>query len=137
MDGSGLDLLAVQLHKVYFTEFQPRNAYCCKFMKFLLLQIGYLLILLLGLGSVWADHPEHYDHNTIKRLRDAGEILPLETIIDKFQKTYRRGRILEAELEMEDGRYIYELVILDGKGSVRELEYDAHTGAFWRAEETH
>jgi uncharacterized membrane protein YkoI len=86
---------------------------------------------------VWADHPERYDQNTIKRLRDAGEILPLEIIINKFQKTYGRGRILEAELEVEDGRYIYELVILDEKGSVRELEYDAYTGEFWRVEETH
>lgn len=108
-----------------------------KFTKFPLLKREHLLALLLGIGLAWADHPEHYDHNTIKRLRDAGEILPLETIIKKFQKTYSRGRILEAELENEDGRYIYELVILDGKGRVRELEYDAHTGEFWRVEENH
>jgi uncharacterized membrane protein YkoI len=106
-------------------------------MKFPLLQTGCLSALLLGSSLVWADHPEDYDHNAIKRLRDTGEILPLETIIDKFQKTYSRGRILEAELENEDGRYIYELVILDGKGRVRELEYDAHTGEFWRTEESH
>lgn len=106
-------------------------------MKSPLFQTGCLLTLLLGIGLSRADHPEHYDHNTIKRLRDAGEILPLETIIKKFQKTYSRGRILEAELENEDGRYIYELVILDGKGRVRELEYDAHTGEFWRTEEPH
>jgi uncharacterized membrane protein YkoI len=106
-------------------------------MKFLLLHAGYLLIFVLGSELVWAEHPEHYDHDTIKRLRDAGEILPLETIIKKFQKTYSRGRILDAELENEDGRYVYELVILDGKGSVRELEYDARTGEFWRTEESH
>jgi uncharacterized membrane protein YkoI len=42
--------------------------------------------------------------------------------------------LLEVELEFEDGRYVYELVILQEDGTVRELEYDARSGRFWRSE---
>ena len=74
------------------------------------------------------------DHEDIKRLRDAGDILPLEAIIDNFREQHQGGRILEAELEFEEGRYVYELEILYPDGRVLELEYDAHSGEFWRIE---
>ncbi len=69
-----------------------------------------------------------YDHNEIKRLRDAGEILPLETIIDNYRERHRGGRIIEVELEFVENRYVYEIEILDDDGTVQELEYDARTG---------
>ena len=77
------------------------------------------------------------DHDMIKRLRDAGEILPLETIIARFRVKHPEGRVLEAELEEENGRYVYEIYMLYESGIVLELEFDAHTGEFWRIEEDH
>ena len=78
---------------------------------------------LIGTGHARADD----DHLRAKDLVESGEILPLEKILlDAFQN--RQWRLLEAELEDEHGRYIYELEILDDKGKVRKLKYDAKTG---------
>lgn len=68
------------------------------------------------------------DHDTSKRLRDAGEIVSLETILKAYRQRYGGGRILETELEFERGRYVYEIKFLGKDGTVRELEYDARTG---------
>jgi uncharacterized membrane protein YkoI len=68
------------------------------------------------------------DPDEIKRLRDAGEILPLQLIIDKLPAPHRGERLLEAELELlGDGRYVYELKTLSSDGTVWELQYDART----------
>lgn len=74
------------------------------------------------------------DHDEIRRLRGAGQILSLETIIANHRREYRGGQLLEAELEFERGHYVYELKILGNDGTVREFEYDARTGALWRIE---
>lgn len=67
------------------------------------------------------------DHLRAKDLVESGEIQPLEKILQNvFQG--RPWRLLEAELDMEHGRYIYELEILDDKGKVLKLEYDAKSG---------
>ena len=80
---------------------------------------------LIGTGHARADDDD--DHLRAKDLVESGEILPLEKILlDAFQN--RQWRLLEAELEDEHGRYIYELEILDDKGKVRKLKYDAKTG---------
>ena len=38
------------------------------------------------------------------------------------------ARLLEAELDDDDGEFIYEIELLTGDGVVRELEIDARTG---------
>jgi len=38
------------------------------------------------------------------------------------------AHLLEAELEEEDERYVYEIELLTGEGVARELELDARTG---------
>ncbi|MEX0959044.1 MAG: PepSY domain-containing protein [Burkholderiales bacterium] len=62
-----------------------------------------------------------------RRLREIGEILPLETIMDKA-RGYRNGDVIEIELEREDWGYKYEFEILDSSGQVWELELNATTG---------
>lgn len=74
------------------------------------------------------------DHEEVRRLRDAGQILALETIIANHRRQHPGGQLLEAELEFEQGRYIYELKMLGDDGAVREFEYDAHSGEPWRVE---
>ncbi len=78
---------------------------------------------MIGISGSLADS----NHNEARRLKEAGEILPLEEIITKARKL-RTGHILEIELEHEHERYIYELEILDDDGTVWELEYDAKSG---------
>lgn len=87
----------------------------------------------LVLAPAWADR----DQDDIKRLRDAGEIMPLHAIIEKFRERRPQGRLLEAELEIEDGRYVYELKILDDSGTVQDLQYDARTAEFLKIQEEH
>jgi len=99
---------------------------------------GYLLSLLMALfflsstASLMAD--DETDQDQALRLRTEGEILPLETILEKA-KTVRAGRVLEAELEKKNDGYIYEIEIIAEDGSVWELKYDAKTAALLSQEE--
>ena len=74
------------------------------------------------------------DYKEAKRLLDAGEILPLEQILGYARQTYP-GRILEAELENEHGRVVYELEILGDDSIVREIYIDAKSGELLSVEE--
>lgn len=78
---------------------------------------------------------EKRDYADIRRLQSSGEILSLETIIARHRRQHPGGQLLEAELELEQGRYVYDLKILDGDGVVREFEYDARTGELWSLEQ--
>lgn len=74
------------------------------------------------------------DHNRARALKEAGEILPLEQVIERA-KQERPGRLLEAELKEKEGRFIYELELLDEKGIVWELKYDAKSGALLKSKQ--
>ena len=67
------------------------------------------------------------DHETARRLSEAGEILPLETILEHAQQL-QSGRVIEVEFEQDHGQYFYEIEILTTKGTAWELELDAQTG---------
>jgi len=67
------------------------------------------------------------DHDEARVLRERGIILPLAEILDRNMP--RPGaRLIEAELEREHGRLIYELEYLSG-GEVYKLRIDAVSGA--------
>jgi len=63
----------------------------------------------------------------IRKLREAGNIMSLETLLKNIRQDYP-GRIIEIELDKEDEHYIYELEIVDADGVVWELHFDAGTG---------
>ena len=95
------------------------------------LPLAAALLLTAGLsGSATAGR----DHDEIRRLRSAGKILSLETIIARHRREDPSGQLLDAELELEKGRYLYELKFLGDDGVVREFEYDARTGELWHVE---
>ena len=74
------------------------------------------------------------DYKEAKRLRESGEIMPLEEILKNVRNSYP-GRILEVELENEKGRVIYELEILGADRIVREIYIDAKSGELLSVEE--
>ncbi|CCG08707.1 PepSY domain-containing protein [Pararhodospirillum photometricum] len=77
------------------------------------------------------DNDDREDH---ERARDAvmrGNALPLSRIL-RDAEAQGLGRLLEADLEDHHGRLIYELKMLDPRGQVTELRYDAATGALLR-----
>ncbi|MCW8828921.1 MAG: PepSY domain-containing protein [Gammaproteobacteria bacterium] len=82
-----------------------------------------LLALLFSLPLAADDN----DHERARQALEAGEILPLGTIINKIERDYP-GQILEVELEREDGRWIYEIKQLREGGSLVKMELDAADG---------
>jgi len=88
-----------------------------------------ICLALVGAGHVQADD----DHEQARNLREAGEILPLETIIAKVHAS-GLGRVLEVELKTEHGRYVYEIEVIDRQGRVMELLFDARSGQQLKSE---
>ena len=68
------------------------------------------------------------DHDRARRAMEAGEILKLSEIL-RVAETARPGRVIELELDRDDGRWIYELELLSPDGRLYEMEIDAATGA--------
>ena len=63
----------------------------------------------------------------------SGRILPLQQILDRYQPRYG-GRLLDLEVEHEDGIIIYELEVLQDDGRVIELKVDARDGRLLKRE---
>lgn len=74
------------------------------------------------------------DHIEARRLRDSGEILPLEDILKNVRQIYS-GKLLEVELDIEDDLIVYEVEILGKDGMVKEIYVDARTGKLLSARE--
>ena len=89
------------------------------------------LILLAAMPAASRD----LDQDEALRLRRDGLILPLETLLQHAMRSYPGARLLEAELEEEDGRYLYEIELLTTDGIARELELDARDGRLIKDEE--
>jgi len=63
----------------------------------------------------------------VRQLRESGKILPMEDILTR-SRTAQPGQVVEVELDREDGRYIYEVKIIDDTDKVHKLEIDAASG---------
>ncbi|HTN31530.1 MAG TPA: PepSY domain-containing protein [Pseudomonas sp.] len=68
------------------------------------------------------------DQDEALRLRQEGVIQPLDALLRPLLERYPGARLLEAELEEEHGRFIYELELLTQQGEVRDIELDAGSG---------
>ncbi len=91
-------------------------------------RIGTVIILLAVVASLPGWRPPRADegHDEARKLRETGVILPLEVILQKARQL-QPGRVVETELEREQGRYIYEIKIVDEKGVLHEVKFDAKT----------
>lgn len=74
------------------------------------------------------------DARQARALLDAGEILPLETILERA-RAVQPGRVLEVEFESKGERHIYEVELLDEHGVVHELELDARSGTVLKSKQ--
>ncbi|MCC1497392.1 PepSY domain-containing protein [Alcanivorax sp. 1008] len=84
-----------------------------------------LLTGLLAAGTTFAS--DRLDHNEIYKLRQSGEIMSMEKVLE-HARTIQPGQLIEAELEREKGGYVYELKIIDAEGRMHKLELDARSG---------
>ncbi|HXH65037.1 MAG TPA: PepSY domain-containing protein [Mariprofundaceae bacterium] len=97
--------------------------------RFRALATGVLTVLVLT-GSIVSPVPAaegNDDQDVVRELRQQGKILPLSTIVERLTAKYP-GRILQAELENEKGKRIYEIQMILKGGIVRTFHVDAHTG---------
>ena len=81
---------------------------------------GLLLVSLCMAGSAVADR-DHDEVRQLRQLRNAGQITSLETILARHRRRHPSGQLLEAKLEFEQGRYVYELKLLGNDGVVLSL----------------
>lgn len=84
---------------------------------------------LLPWGMAVADEPA--DHERARRALEAGEVMPLRTVLEEVERDYP-GEVLEVELDLEDGAWVYEIKLIRKGGDVLKLELDARDGSLRR-----
>lgn len=67
------------------------------------------------------------DHEQARAAVQSGQILPLQTVLRKVEEQHP-GIFLEAELEKDDGVWVYEIKLLQASGQRLKLKVDAATG---------
>lgn len=67
------------------------------------------------------------DSKRVRRLVQEKKIISLESLMPSIRK---QGdfKVLEIELDEDDGKLVYEVELLDKEGRVYEIKYDARTG---------
>lgn len=87
--------------------------------------VGVLIALVCVLAPAAAANGKD-DHERARAAVLAGDVLPLPIVLERLQRTHP-GQVLEVELEREDGRWIYEVKLLQPGGQLVKLELDART----------
>lgn len=85
---------------------------------------GLILSLAVALPT-WAE--EAGDHDRARRALEAGEILPLKTVLEKVSVD-TPGEVMEVEMERSAERWVYEIKILRSGGALVKLIVDARDG---------
>ncbi|MGE0279542.1 MAG: PepSY domain-containing protein [Rhizobiaceae bacterium] len=67
------------------------------------------------------------DHDRAREALARGEILPLSRILAVVEQEVG-GRIIEIDLDRDDGRYVYEVEAVSRDGRLVELSIGAATG---------
>lgn len=75
--------------------------------------------------SVHAEEPG--DHDRARRALEAGEVLPLKTVLEKVSLD-TPGQVMEVEMERKGARWVYEIKILRPGGALVKLVVDAGDG---------
>lgn len=68
------------------------------------------------------------DHDRARRAVQAGEVLPLKTILDAVARDFP-GDVVETELEEDHGQQTYEIKLIAPDGQMMKIIYDAHDGS--------
>ncbi len=85
-----------------------------------------LLVGGLGLQPAWSGSKD--DHNRARQAVQAGQVLPLRSVLERLEREHP-GQVMEVELEQEEGRWIYEVKLLQPQGQLVKLKLDARTAA--------
>ena len=87
------------------------------------------IALLAGSGSVRAGEE---DHERARKALEAGEVLPLKTILERVERIYP-GQVMDVELERDhqgsSERWIYKVKVLGSGGALVRRKVDARDGS--------
>ncbi|NYT62016.1 PepSY domain-containing protein [Alcaligenaceae bacterium] len=81
----------------------------------------------IGLLAGGASYGGESDHEQARHALEAGEILPLRSVMDQVDRDYP-GQIVKIEFERDDGIWIYEIKVLQSGGRLVKLKIDARDG---------
>ncbi|NML18554.1 PepSY domain-containing protein [Azohydromonas caseinilytica] len=79
-----------------------------------------------ALGTALLAHAGAGDHESARDAVQSGQALALPVLLERLQRTYP-GQVLELELERDDGRWVYQVKLLQPGGQVVKLAVDART----------
>jgi uncharacterized membrane protein YkoI len=85
-----------------------------------------------AIGGAFAGDDD--DHESAMRALEQGLALPLTDIIAKVARRVP-GKVIEVELEDDDGTLVYDLKVLSPDGRLREIEVEAATGEILEIED--
>ncbi len=91
----------------------------------------FLITLLVAAAGGPAAAQDRRDHERARAALEAGEIRPLAELLAEVERRYR-GRVIEADLDRDDGQWLYEFKILPPNGRMFVVELDAATGNLLR-----
>lgn len=86
---------------------------------------------LLALALLAATTPagaDEDDHERARRAVQAGQVVPLRTILDNVARDFP-GDVIETELEDRHGTPVYEIKVISPEGRVMKVYYDARDGS--------
>ena len=96
------------------------------------MRLPHLLLLCLMVLPVTGHAQERRDHERARAALEAGLIRPLSELLAEVERRYA-GRVIEAELDRDDGQWLYQFKLLPNNGRVFTIELDAATGLFLRS----
>lgn len=85
------------------------------------------LVLAAAMAATGVRASSDSDHDRARDAVQAGQVLPLKTVLERLEREHP-GQVLELELERDDGRWIYEVKLLQSGGRLVKLELDARSG---------
>lgn len=83
-----------------------------------------LILVAVTVGAVQGRADDREDHERARDAVRSGQIVRLSEILEKVEQDFI-GRMLEVELEEDDGRWVYEIKLLTEDGRIVKLRYDA------------
>ncbi len=89
-----------------------------------------VLVCALAAGPALAS--DRADHDRARAALQAGDILPLTTVLQRVAAEHP-GQVLEVELEREEGRWVYDIKLLQAGGGLLKLEVDAASARVLKA----
>lgn len=74
-----------------------------------------------------ADSHSGRDHELARQALEQGRVLSLREVLGRVEQQYG-GQVLKIEFEDDDGRFIYEIRLLQDDGRMAKLKVDATDG---------